>query len=384
MNHYRINNNDSSAVRDFFQSTSPNAIRRSTSPQAFQSSRFHFPNKPLSASMGRIPVNNKSSRRRSTSASTNRTRSRSPAKTVTWREDEKTILNDFECDGLPPAVLRVSVNIRYSRSQKPLLPMDIFVAAPAAAQLADVYARAAAMEPDNAMAVYKLRRDKRVYVLCAPSDINTRANVDDTAASIIDLNPLRLIFCVEDGPPPPPPPAGLILNARVSGSGKDILPDDVELDGATPSCTVEDVWQRAVRAVPKLGRHRVKCLSAKRPANGVLLRIGMKERVADVATLGAERYLFELESDSSLIVDMEEDDIIRDDELDDEEDDEEDDDYGDEESYESGSESYYDEYSGGSADTNENDSVTLFSYQAPKQPRSILRKSSSSRSVGRR
>ncbi len=383
-------NNDAHAVRQFFQSTVPNAIRRSTSPRAFESSRFHFPNKPLSASMGRPPAARKPSRRRSTSQI--RSRSRSPRKTVTWREDEKGA-DDFQCDGLPPAVLRVSVNIRYSRTQQPLLPLDVFVAVPAGAQLADVYARAAAREPDNAMASYKLRRDKRVYILCSPSERGTFANVDDTAASILDLSPLRIIFCVEDGPPTPPPPAGLLLNASVFGSGKDILPEDVELDGATPSCTVEDVWKRAVRAVPKLSRYEVRCLGAKRPADGVGLRIGLKERVADVATLGAERYVFELGSDKSMVVDREDDDVIRDDEFDEEEEDDDDDgDYEDEnalvvedESYDSLTESYYDDDSGDSADTNENDSVTLFSYNhRAKQPRSILRKSTSSRSVGRR
>jgi len=155
---------------------------------------------------------------------------------------------------------------------------------------------AADRDPDDVIwTSYRLRRDKKAIVLCGGGLEDRYAHVDDPVKSISQLNPLRIIFCVFDAPPPPPQPQGLLLNARVIGDTADFLGDDLELDTTTESCTVGNVWERFVRAEPDMARFKVRCLSASRPADGVQMKIGLMERIADVATTGASRYIFELD-----------------------------------------------------------------------------------------
>lgn len=268
---------DARAVRDFFQTRIPDTLfRRQTSKRAFEDSRFHLSHKPLSANMGRAPT---------------------PAAKMNAPVKIRAEMRASAADGrerMEPMAVRVSVNLRYSRRSTPLLPFDVFVAAPASATLADVYKRASERDPDGSMAPYTLRADKGVYVLSADPRSSAAANAADDCASIAATRPVRLIFCVKDKAPAPPArtEVKLVVNARV-GMGKDLLAEDVEID-APFAWKVSDVWRRLRGALPALRRHRANALSARRPVDGVALRIALVEMVADVADIGATRYIFEL------------------------------------------------------------------------------------------
>lgn len=190
--------------------------------------------------------------------------------------------------------LRLSINLRYSKSVKPLLAFDVFCTAPGESTLAEIYAKTASNAPANYMSTYLLRAEKPVYVLCEKDTENTHCSAEETAESIADLRPIRLIFCVRDAPPPPPGPRGLFLNVRIAGEDSEFFPDDLSYGAENPDTTVADVWKFVTDTEPELEKFQVRCLTATRPVDGVGMMIAMTERMIDVAATGPRRYVFDV------------------------------------------------------------------------------------------
>lgn len=189
-------------------------------------------------------------------------------------------------------VLRVSVNLRYSRSTTPLLPFDVYVVTDTQGTLDDVYAAAVSRDPDGVMKSYKLRKDRSVYVLGAHPKSSAHANVNDQCGHVARSNPMRLIFCVSDHPlANARKGVSMLVNARQGDT--QLLGDDLHVDVASDT-DLATLWRRLVESTSEFREKKAKALSARRGVDNVVVRIALQEIVSDVVALGAPRYVFEV------------------------------------------------------------------------------------------
>ena len=128
------------------------------------------------------------------------------------------------------------------------------------------------------------------------------------------MNPVRLVFCVQDAPDPvaeepepQPDTAYTVLNARLADSGlaenaeaasAELLAEDIGID-VPLEWTVAGLWTQVQKSTPILRRFNARLLAAVRPINGVRMRISSEERVSDIIEIQARRYIFVVEDESA-------------------------------------------------------------------------------------